>query len=350
MPNKILSVLIFLIALAGFNLYGWQHDWFGSATLRLLSNLIPFNIVMPIGPLIFLYVKSTLNDDFRWQKKDKIPFTFAIIDLVSPITAIIFVLGVLFNVIQNNPGPWGRVIDAFNFYADIPRWISISVYTLFSFNFISAQRKKINNPLYTIRIKWLWQVVVAFLIFQIIWLIYLIPYYIPGLADQMLAYFGWYPIYIPLAVMIYWLGLKGYLTSFQYRMVKKEKQIGPVTDLDPAIEQIVLLLREAMEKDKIFLNPDLDLKMLSTHTNVPQKIISEILNQYLNISFSVFINQYRINEFKRKILQPDAKRLTLAGVAFECGFSSQATFQRLFKQYTGESPSAFKDKALDSSL
>jgi len=38
--------------------------------------------------------------------------------------------------------------------------------------------------------------------------------------------------------------------------------------------------------------------------------------------------------------------LTIAGIAFECGFNSQATFQRTFKELTGQSPSEFRKTAL----
>jgi AraC-like DNA-binding protein len=101
-----------------------------------------------------------------------------------------------------------------------------------------------------------------------------------------------------------------------------------------------------MTADKLFLNPDLNLNLVSEQTGIPQKTISFVLNQHLHKSFNEFVNEYRIEAFKEKILQPEADNLTIAGVAFECGFSSQATFQRTFKQATGQSPSEFRRSAL----
>ena len=49
----------------------------------------------------------------------------------------------------------------------------------------------------------------------------------------------------------------------------------------------------------------------------------------------------QLNAFKEKLNQPDIQHLTIAGIAAECGFSSQATFQRIFKETEGVSPSVY---------
>jgi AraC-like DNA-binding protein len=109
----------------------------------------------------------------------------------------------------------------------------------------------------------------------------------------------------------------------------------------------VVLLKKAMEEDEIYLNPDLNLQLLAVHTGIPAKTISAVINRHLNKSFNEFVNEYRILAFKEKVQQPEMGNLTFAGIATECGFSSQATFQRSFKQITGLSPSAFKNQLLE---
>jgi AraC-like DNA-binding protein len=47
-------------------------------------------------------------------------------------------------------------------------------------------------------------------------------------------------------------------------------------------------------------------------------------------------------------MQEDAGNLTIPGLAAECGFSSAATFQRIFKQLTGTTPSRFMQDARQS--
>ena len=107
-------------------------------------------------------------------------------------------------------------------------------------------------------------------------------------------------------------------------------------------------LKKAMEEDKIFLNPTLSLANVSAATGFPQKNISAVLNQHLKKSFNEYINGYRIKTFTEKIGLPEMSHLTIAGIAFECGFNSQATFQRSFKDATGKSPSEFRKAVFET--
>ncbi len=349
--NRILSVLIFLIALASFNLYGNYRNWFGSDLLRFLSELLPLVIVMPFGPLIYFYVQSVLDPSFKINKKHKAHFYPVIIDLIPSIVVIVFVVGVLTKLIINKPGPWGQFIDDYNVYADIPRWASVTFYVWLSSKYLAAYKQKNNEMLngYAVQFKWLRQFINVFMIFQVIWLIYLIPYVIPAYTNTMLDTFDWYPIYIPLAVLIYWMGIKGYAIS-QQQVSNEKKTNGNHQPLSPEIiSQTTAALIKAMEADKLFLNPNLNLAILSEHTGVVQKTISAVLNQHLEKSFNEFVNGYRIAEFKERILQPETSNLTIAGIALDCGFNSQATFQRTFKELTSQSPSEYRKMAVMAS-
>ena len=94
-----------------------------------------------------------------------------------------------------------------------------------------------------------------------------------------------------------------------------------------------------MEEDKLYLDPLLNLQIISKHTNIAQKTISAVLNQHLHKSFNEFVNEYRIVAFKEKLQDPEMDHLTIAGIAFDCGFNSQVIFQGTFKQVTVLSPS-----------
>jgi AraC-like DNA-binding protein len=45
---------------------------------------------------------------------------------------------------------------------------------------------------------------------------------------------------------------------------------------------------------------------------------------------------------KNKIEDPKYDHLTLLAIAFECGFNSKSSFNNIFKQYTGYTPSEYK--------
>jgi AraC-like DNA-binding protein len=57
-----------------------------------------------------------------------------------------------------------------------------------------------------------------------------------------------------------------------------------------------------------------------------------------NMTFTDFVNNYRINQAKLLLLQNSC----VTEVCFQVGFESLSYFNKLFKKYIGETPSAFK--------
>lgn len=337
--NLFLARLLLLIALVCFSLYGEHIDWFGSGIIRFLHVVIPTNLAMIFGPMIWFYVRSSLDPDFVLTRKRRLHFLPVIIDLVPSLTAIIYLVGVLTYTFKNDPEPWGIFIDDFNIYADIPRWISITLYSWFAYRLVKKHQQEKNY-------RWLKQFTMVFLVFQAVWLIYLIPYVIPRYTNRLLNAVDWYPIYLPLVAIIYWLGIKGYLISYETNLSAKKANGISSSLTDSTVAEIIARLTKSMEEEKLYLDPALNLQIVSKHTGLQQKLISAVLNQHIHKSFNAFINEYRIEAFKQKIRLADMDNLTMAGIAAECGFNSQATFQRAFKEFTGMSPSEFR-KSID---
>lgn len=344
--NRLLAAMIFLIALACLNLYLANQGWPTSGSIMpLVMAVVPMVVVMPFGPLLFFYIKTILNPGFRLSKTDKFQFVTIIIDLFPYLTALFFIIGVLSGLISDHRWDVGLFIDDYNIYSDIPRWISLTVYLIVSIRYISAFRKTGDTQNNTIQLKWVRQLTIAFIVFQSIWLLFLVPYVIPAYGNKLLNMVDWYPIYIPMAFLIYWLGIKGYLIARE--QPANNKRISTLLPADIS-DKAIATLKAAMEQDVLYLNPELSLTMLAQHTSIPQKTISAVLNQHLHKSFNEFVNEYRVNAFKQKLCADDVKHLTIAGIAAECGFNSQATFQRTFRQLTGLSPSEFKTQALQN--
>lgn len=343
--NRILSILIFLMALASLNLYAQLENWYqSSAILHFINLFIPTIIIMPFGPLIYFYVKSSLDPSFKLSKRQRIHFYPVAIDVLPQLTVIIYIICLMFRLIRRNDLPWGNFIDTYNVYSDIPRWISITTYLwLTASHLSSAKRSNAGNLNGQSRnYKWLQQFVQLFLGFQLIWLIFLIPYVIPRYTDRILNSVDWYPVYVPMAILVYWFGIKGYLMSGYdpARMKKGPARNHPVQHIQ--IDQTISLLKKSMEEDKLYLDPELNLSLLGQMTGIGQKTISLVLNQYLHKSFNDFVNEYRVKALQEKILLSQLNHLTIEGIAAECGFNSKATYQRAFKEFTGFSPSEYR--------
>jgi AraC-like DNA-binding protein len=344
--NRLLSMLILLMALASSNIYFMHTGLFHTTTtLRVIAAVVPLIFIMPMGPLIYFYIQSCLDPAFTLTRKQAIHFYPVIIDIIPQLTAIIYLLGVWSGVFKVSKQPWGYFLDTYDVYSDIPRWVSLTVYIWLSARYIAARKAKsqAEDQAQINRFRWMQQFVYVFLGFQLIWLLYLVPYVIPRYTDWLLNTVDWYPVYIPMAIIIYWLGIKGYLVAQTASDNPEKKRKTFAADM-PAdtVQQTTGLLTKAMEQDKLYLNPALNLDLLSGHTGLPQKTISAVLNQHLGKSFNEWINEYRVAAFKQKIRQADMQHFTISGIAAECGFNSQATFQRIFKQSVGMTPSQYQ--------
>ncbi|WP_207512932.1 helix-turn-helix domain-containing protein [Longitalea luteola] len=338
--TRLLAVLIWLLALASLNIYLNYTGWYyANTTLAILHAIIPMVIIMPVGPLLYFYVRSSLDPTFQLTRKHRIHFLPVIIDLIPSFVVIVCLIGVASGFFTPDPKPWNVFIDDYNVYSDIPRWISVTCYLVLSARYLDGLKNKEGSQ--SVGVTRMQQLIRIFQVFQIIWLAYLVPYVIPSYTDAMLEIFSWYPVYILMAIMIYWLGIKGYISYLSN--VASRKKPAAVASLAPGIiQETVLLLQKSMEDDKMYLNPDLDLHSLAQHTGIPQKTLSAVLNQHMKKSFNEFVNEYRIEAFKQKLQQPEINNFTMAAIALECGFNSRATFQRIFKEVTGSSPSDFR--------
>jgi AraC-like DNA-binding protein len=348
-PNRLLAALIFLIALASLNLYSSHQTWFDNWYYQFFIAVFPLVVIMPLGPLIYFYVKSMLDPGFRLSRKQRVHFYPVILDLFQHVAAILYVLALVTHLIRH-PLPFGTYIDTYDTWVDLPRWLSLSIYIWLSARHLAAVKKirLLEGRSSPEHFRWLQQFIRVFLAFQALWLVHLIPYLIPRYSAALLDWADWYPLYVPLALMIYWLGIKGYLVTHKRESGERKSPKASPQLTDGVTQKALILLRQAMEQDELYLNPRLNLSVLAQHTGLGQKTISAVLNQQLHTSFNEFVNQYRVEAFKQKVRQPEMDHFTFLGLAYECGFNSQATFQRSFKQLTGKSPSEFRKARMEA--
>jgi AraC-like DNA-binding protein len=106
-----------------------------------------------------------------------------------------------------------------------------------------------------------------------------------------------------------------------------------------AIEKALLAL---MEDDGPQEDSDLTLQDLADRLEVSPHNLSEVINRRLGASFHDFVNGYRVEEAKRRIRDPKLAHQTILAVALESGFRSKSTFNKIFKRFTGVTPSQYR--------
>jgi len=107
---------------------------------------------------------------------------------------------------------------------------------------------------------------------------------------------------------------------------------------------------EVMDSKRPFLDNNFSLRKLSEMTAIPQHVLSRTFSMEFKENFTNFINRYRIEESKRILRDPSKDYLSIAGIAFECGFNSISAFNVSFKKFMGLTPSAFKRTAVKNFL
>ena len=145
------------------------------------------------------------------------------------------------------------------------------------------------------------------------------------------------------AIVIY-VAIKGYTQpqmvpiAFDEERIEKESKGPQNKDWD---EELRLKILVAMQEAKLYLEPELTLASLAKRLKVSSTIVSSTINAAFGKNFNEFVNGFRISHFKQEIAKPENENITLLGVAYDCGFNSKATFNRVFKKAEGISPKEY---------
>lgn len=110
-------------------------------------------------------------------------------------------------------------------------------------------------------------------------------------------------------------------------------------------EEAVILkknLLELMERDRPFLKGDLSISELAAKLKVSRHALTQVLNNNIEKNFYNFINEYRVEEAKKYLIDSKYSHYSIVAIAFESGFNSKTTFNTFFKNYCGTTPTEFK--------
>ena len=92
---------------------------------------------------------------------------------------------------------------------------------------------------------------------------------------------------------------------------------------------------------QVHLRPDISLALFAKELNIPQRTLSRSINGYLHRNFFEFINEMRVEEAKRRLLELDTSGYNIDSIYAECGFRSRSTFFLVFKKAEGKTPAAW---------
>lgn len=344
LPRKILGCIFILLFLVTVHSYGELNNislliWVGFPTTDSIGFLI--------GPLLYFYVIAL------FKSKPRQPKRIALHLIPAGLNLLFISLPFLISMIQ------GSYIFKFLHFIDRNEYllhfqaVYLLFYCLWSLNRLSTFHmlsKAYYSNLKKIDIQWirflLWGIIIVMIVDLCMLLFSSSNINIPVPGDQVitmtmvfliiyLAYFGTQQSQIL---------LPEYIDNKAF--VKEQKNKTPTHHLINATPEEILDLKnrlhEVLKNQRPYTNESLTLATLAKLLPTTDRKLSALLNHYLNTSFYDLVNTYRVQEVKEKMKLPNYNKLTLLAIAFEAGFNSKTSFNRIFKKETGLSPTAYK--------
>jgi AraC-like DNA-binding protein len=134
------------------------------------------------------------------------------------------------------------------------------------------------------------------------------------------------------------------LAIFRFRASREKQSVRYANKKIEPLQANALInnLEQLMVEKKLYQDANLTLPNVAKCLSVPIPVLSQLLNDNLDKSFSLFINEYRIEA--AKILLSNDKLIKMEVIAEQCGFNSQSTFYSAFKKITRATPAKFRQK------
>jgi len=165
-------------------------------------------------------------------------------------------------------------------------------------------------------------------------------------------------VFMILTGLIYWMTYK-MIESPRYFSVEHQ---GPVVKMvampqpryansglrKEECDRILFQLKQAIEKEQIFLGHDITLDDVAKRLSVRKHHLSQAINQGFNVTFTELVNSWRLNEAQRRLSDPRYSDQKISAVAFDVGFSSVSTFTTMFRKRFNVTPSAFRSRQYNS--
>ncbi len=101
-------------------------------------------------------------------------------------------------------------------------------------------------------------------------------------------------------------------------------------------------LLDYMERDRPYLDDQLTLPKIAADLALSVNHLSQVINNRRDENFFEFVNSFRVTAVQQKLQDPQNDAYSLLAIALDCGFGSKSSFNRIFKDVTGQTPSQYK--------
>lgn len=325
--NRMLAGFMMVFAYNGFETLNWSSGLYPNL---ILFECFSFVLIFAAGPFLYLYIRS-----FGQEGRPPGPWRHFII-VYAALTIRLGFLVCWWLHAAGKPFPewWVWLSRAFDRIAEPMSVLWFTAY--WGGSFYAFQKMK--NGMMEVSARWLQRLLGVTGVIGAMWIVTVaLPYFGEVTGAQQYTV-----IEVCLVVFVYWMGFSAYHRT---RVIYAAQQQQARSHFDQLTEDEILrcarALHQAMETGRLYLDPTISAATVAEKIGVPVKTLSAVLNRQVGKGFNEYINGWRVEAVKGRMLDPDSRHLTLSGIAYECGFNSQPTFQRAFRAVTGFSPGEF---------
>lgn len=340
LADKILTLWMFLIGIHLF-LYYFELEGIDFRYPHLLGIVQPLPLLH--GPFLFLYTRALSGTIKKIRAIDLLHFLPPVIFYLYYFNFFISSGNEKIDFVKNimeDPGLFFIILEPL---------IILSGFTYIILTFIQFKKHRKNiqdifsNTNEKNNLHWIRNLIIGLLI---VWIVVLLSEFVLDPAIRSKA------VYISVVVFVVFMGYFGIrqgnifvnhppleLSSAETK--KDQKRYSKSGLKDNQADELQKHLLNLMEDQKLFLDENLSLPQLAQILNTHPNYLSQVINEKFKRNFNGFVNYYRIEEFKRLVALDQNKKMTILGLAYECGFNSKASFNNSFKKFTGTTPSSF---------
>ncbi|MFC4262532.1 helix-turn-helix domain-containing protein [Ferruginibacter yonginensis] len=302
-----------------------------------------------IGPLLYLYTQQLIGN----KKLSKAAIALHLSPLMAQLSFFVYAF------LQNSDNKYNIYINWYKPFVsplqNIGTYVLVAIYVYSALQLITNYKKALQNFYaddHKLALRWLQKLLLAFVTYYVLSLIFvLIDFYFKIEGDI-------FPSDFIRCIIIF---IIGFFAIKQNSLLQIQQNIQSVADVvvetdipsannelssipssttkkeinEALLQEIIALV----EKEALYLNENLTVADIGTALGYSARTISHTINNGLQKSFSLFINEYRVQLFKSKKQSGQFEHLSIMGLAYDCGFNSKSSFNRIFKEITGEAPS-----------
>lgn len=303
-------------------------------------------------PMLFIYTRSLTQKDYRFTTKCWLNFLWVVVYLISLIPYFKLSVEQRRQLFLNEEPDYIILLPLLVYMFLLVFYITRTVLLLHKHQ---RNVKQTFSYQENVNLDWLKRLVFGFIG------ILLLSVIVTGLmsANQIGVKIMDYAVFVGFIILLFCIGYWGYKQErifskndlFETEIPEKgqgkakkpvvaNEQVGEkISDTDNEnINQLLTL----METKKPYLDPELNIGTLANDLKIHSYVLSKNINSILHLNFFEFVNGYRVDEFKRLCDDSKNKNFSILALALDAGFNSKASFNRIFKNNTGQTPSEFR--------